>query len=140
PATARNRSPDATLHPWNIAMIDSGLAALTEQSKPMDLPPSVRARIARLRADLDAEDRRRKDLGSAGKPLAAIQSADEARDMARELNQLLRDVDQYELRTATALWIEKTFPIGRSFLEATQSTFGSVAFPIAFRQNKIIAC
>ena len=65
----------------------------------------------------------------------AQKSAAAAQKLAKELNTLLSELDQYELRTATALWVEKTFPLRRSFLDATKTYFGGAAFPIDFRQN-----
>jgi serine protease inhibitor len=140
PDAARNRNSDTKLHPWNSSMIDSGLAALAEGAEPMDVPQSMRDRIAKLRADLDTVNRQRREHESAMHFSIENELTDKAEKIAEELNRLYKEVDQYELRNATALWVEKTFPIGHSFLDATRAHFGNVAFPVDFRENAGDAC
>lgn len=48
----------------------------------------------------------------------------EARKIADELNQLLTTVDRYDLRIANALWLEKTFALQPSYVQAIEQSYG----------------
>jgi serpin B len=65
----------------------------------------------------------------------AQKSAATAQELAGQLNKLQKEVDQYTLRTATALWVEETFPLRRAFLDTAAAHFGGAAFPIDFKHN-----
>ena len=52
--------------------------------------------------------------------------------LANEINALRQQVNQYELRIANALWGEQTFPFRPQFLEALQTAYGAVSFPVDF--------
>ena len=126
---------DASTRPWDMVLIDKGQAALSAQFNQSDAPRSLRDRIAKLRSDLDAANAQTRDLEKANKYADAQKSSTAGRKVADELNKLLTDVDQYELRVAAALWLEKTFPFRPAYLNAIKTYYGGDAFPVDFRQN-----
>ena len=111
PDSVRSKKADGAEHPWNMAMINSGQAALNAQFKPPEVPQAIRDRIAKLREDLTAANGQTKDFQKNRQMDDAQKSAAAAQELAGELNKLLGEVNQYELHTATALWVEKTFPL-----------------------------
>jgi serine protease inhibitor len=135
PEAARASTADGSPHPWNMVLIDKGQAALNSQFNQGDIPQSLRDQIAKLRADLDAANAQTRDLEKANKYPDAQKSSADGRKIANELNKLLTDVDQYELRVASALWLEKTFPFRPAYLNAIKTYYGGDAFPADFRQN-----
>jgi serine protease inhibitor len=135
PDAARASGADSSTRPWNMLFIDQGQAALTAHFQQSDVPQSVRDRIQKLRADLDAANARSRDLVKANKYNEAQRSSFAAEKVAAELNKLLTDVDQYELRVAAALWLEKSFPFRKSYLSAIATYYGGDAFPTDFRRN-----
>lgn len=139
PDAARASGAEADTRPWNMLFIDKGQAALTSQFKPSDVPPSVRNRIQKLRADLDAANVQAQGLMKANKYREAQQASVAAEKVAGELNKLLTEVDQYELSVAAALWLEKSFPFRKSFLSAIKTYYGGDAFPTDFRRNPVAA-
>ena len=57
-----------------------------------------------------------------------------SQNLANELNPLLAQVNQYELRVANALWAEKTYPFSPAYLETIHKYYGTGgAFPVDFK-------
>ncbi len=123
--------------PWDIAKIHTGMATLIDRfSNSKAVPREVAARIARLQSDLKQANGQTAELQKAQKWAEARTSADRAQQLASELNKLLAQVDQYELRLANALWAEKTYPFQKSYLETIQTYYRTGgAFPVDFRGN-----
>jgi serine protease inhibitor len=137
PAAARQVGEDAALMPWNTALMRSGLAALDKRfAGPKSATQEMRARLDALRKELAASNQRVADLQKAGKFAEASGASATSQRLAAEVNQLLSQLDQYELRVANALWGEKTYPFRKSYLDAINqySVTGGV-FPIDFRSS-----
>ncbi len=130
PEAARRIGDDAQLIPWNVSLIHTGIAELNERfnsSKPGSR--EIRDEIKRLRKEFDAANGRATLLGDD----VAFQ---EAQELARKLNELLPQVDQYELHVANALWVEKTCPFQPSYLDTIRKFYGTGgAFPLDFTRN-----
>src|SRR5215471_13176203 len=129
PEAARAKGADAATHPWSMLLIDKGQAALNTQFSSSDTPQSLRDRITKLKSDLEAANAQTRDLENANKYADAQKSSASGRKIADELNKLLADVDQYELRVAAALWLEKSFPFRPAYLSAIKTYYGGDAFP-----------
>ena len=134
PAAARAHGDEAQSLPWNLAAIHAGMAALSEQcSSQKTTPQAMRDKIATLRKQLDAAN-------TAAEAAHDWQQrntlAQQAQKLADELNKLLAQVDQYELRVANALWGEKTYPFRQSYLQTIAKSYrtGGV-FDVDFRTN-----
>lgn len=87
--------------------------------------PQVRARIDALRAKLDEANGQAADQQRQGKWKEAGESGAQARKLAEELNALLTTVDRFDLRIANALWVERTFPLAQSFVQAIDRFYGT---------------
>jgi serine protease inhibitor len=105
--------------------IHTGLAALNKRLTAANrVPDSLRRKVAELEAKLAAANKEVTRLGR-GSDFSAIQKAvQNAQKIADELNNLLPQVDQYELRVANALWGEKTYPFHPVYLAAIRKNYG----------------
>ena len=90
-------------------------------------------KIESLRKDLTATNKAANSGDDGAKRNAA---ALKSQRIADELNKLLTQVDQYELRVANALWVEKTYPFQQSYLD-TIHKFDPTGglFPVDFRYH-----
>ena len=136
PETARRSGDDAQSIPWNMAPIHSGLAALDERYNPKPVSAELRDKIAALRKDLEATNRKADELRSAGKWREEMEQAQKSQKLAAALNSLLGQVDLYELRVANALWGEKTYPFEQSYWDTVHRFYrtGGV-FPVDFKDQ-----
>lgn len=137
PAAARRVGDDAQLLPWNTALINTGMATLNQRfNGSKTVPPEVREKIERLRKELAESNRNVRELEKAQKWGEANTASTKAQRLANELNGLLSQVDQYELRVVNALWGEKSYPFRQAYLDAVNNSYktGGV-FPMDFRGN-----
>jgi serine protease inhibitor len=118
----------------DLSKLHASLSATAEQLGEKPAPKDVRDRIASLRLQLDAankklESERRYDA-------SAVELQRKTQQLAADLNQELAKVDQYEFRAANALWGEKTFDIQQSFIDTVAKFYktGGV-FPVDFRND-----
>ncbi|MEZ6036615.1 MAG: serpin family protein [Planctomycetota bacterium] len=113
-------TPDATLHEGLRLLherLEAGRGAGTDEQ---------RAKVAAMRAQLAALNQRAEQLaGSDWRAAGAAQT--EARRIAAAINQLLPDLDRYELNTANALWVSRSFPILDSYVTTVDRWYGSGA-------------
>lgn len=134
PEAARHVGDDAQLIPWNTALIHTGMAALNERFNPKPAAQDVRDKIAVLRKELDAANRQAAELRAARKWQDLQNLAPKSQQIAAELNELLVQVDQYELRVANALWGEKTDPFRQSYIDTINKYYQTGGlFPVDFR-------
>jgi serine protease inhibitor len=135
PASLR-RAAEAT--PWDMTALHTGMASLMERFNVKPVPKETRERIVRLRAELKEADDQAKALVKAEKYAEAEREALKAHRLAAELNRLLEQVDQYELRSANALWGEKTYPFRTSYIDTVRTYYrtGSGIFPLDFIGDK----
>lgn len=85
---------------------------------------ATRARIEALRAQLAAANSKAATQQTDQKWSEAAETAAEARRLADELNALLTTVDRFDLRIANALWVEQTFPLLSSYVQAIDQHYG----------------
>lgn len=134
PAAARNPKTDAGSVPWNMSLIDSGITALNERYNPKPASKELLDKIAALRKDLDDSQQLEKSLQQQNKWNEVLQQNRKSQDLAGQLNALLAQVDQYELRVANALWVEKTYPLSPAYLDTIHKYYGaSGAFSADFK-------
>ncbi len=94
---------------------------------------ATRSHIEELRRRLDDANARARDLQRQNKWDEAGRAAQEAQKTAQELNTLLPAVDRFQLRSANALWLEKTFRIQPSFTETVGRYYGGGVTPVDFK-------
>ncbi len=129
--------PAATQHGGNspaLAAVHRGQAGLVAKFAPPEVPAAVREKVQQLRTQLEAANRQIVELEKGNKVRESQEASQAANRLANELNQLLKTVDQYELRIANALWAEKTYPFKPSYLSALQPTYGAVLYPVDFKR------
>ena len=106
--------------PWDMTSIHKGMAALNDQFNGDKDPAKVaetKAKLAALQqqiAELDkqiAEVQEKRDW----KSYSAINA--KKRDIIASFNELSKQVDQYELNVANALWGERTYPFKEDYFD-----------------------
>jgi len=136
PEAARHIGDDTQSVPWNTALIHSGMAALNERFSRKAVPRELRDKIVALRKELEASNRKANELQAPAKAKEFAAQAAKSQKVASELNMLLAQVDQYDLRVANALWGEKSYPFQPSYLDTVNKFYrtGGV-FPVDFLHN-----
>jgi serine protease inhibitor len=126
PAAARRIGDDAQLLPWNTALIHTGMAELNRQLKGQDnTPPAIREKIALLRKELTEVQKRMNEIGRERFDQEAWKVSEKGAKIVGELNSLLAQVDQYELRVANGLWGEKDYPFRQEFLKTLYDNYAT---------------
>ena len=120
PKAARRVGDDAQAIPWRTALIHTGLSALNERFNAPEKDPkadAIRKQAAGLRTQRDAATQRAAELRKQRK-WQEFQAADkQARELSKQLGDLLQQIDQYELSIANALWGEKSYPFDPKYIE-----------------------
>jgi serine protease inhibitor len=121
--------------------LHTGLAALNKRLTAANrVPDSLRRKVAELEGKLAIANKEVTRLGRGSDFNAVEKASRNARKIADELNSLLPQVDQYELRVANALWGEKTYPFQPAFLAAIRKNYGeSSIFAVDFLQRPEVA-
>ena len=136
PAALHNTGGDAQSLPWSMTTFHAGMAALNARYNPKPASKELLDKIAALRKDLDDSQRLEKDLQQQNNWDKYFQQNRKSQAVAGQLNALLVQVDQYELRVANALWAEKTYPFSPAYLDTMHKFYGTGgAFPADFNGN-----
>jgi serpin B len=131
PAAARRTGDDAQQRPWNTAIIHAGMAELNRQLCGQEKTDSaIREKIAELRKQLEEARKQLREGGRTAYHNNAMKATERGRRIANELNSLLAQVDQYELRVANGLWGEKGHPFRREFLDVLQTNYATGAIAL----------
>ena len=123
----------------DLARMHQGQRGLQTAVVP-DVPPEVIAKIARLRAELKAVNNRTEELSNAQPRNERLRkdahsSWNKANQLAKEINLITSKTSAYELKIANSLWLEKSFPIETNFISALEPNYGTVLFPVDFKNN-----
>jgi serine protease inhibitor len=138
PEAARRIGDDAQQLPWQTSLIHTGLKQLQAElaAHETDESRQIRERIAALRGKLDDANAQIREHAENRRRDQALTVHRDAQKLAREINELLPQVDQYQLTLANALWVEKTFPLGPAFLRTINESYGvGGAFPVDFKRD-----
>lgn len=124
PAAARPMGPGNDLLPWNTALIHTGMKNLHERFNPKPPSPELLAKLSALQKEYAAlQEKPKKKLADFKAELAA----------AQRLSELAAQINSYELRTANALWAEKTYPFAKSYMDTLNKFYGTgAANPVDF--------
>ena len=125
PDVARLIGEDAQLIPWRMTLLNSGMAQLQERLDARDDESTrdIRERIATLRADLATMNERAVARDQQNDFNGAFAAQREAQALAHEINELLTQVEQYELSVASAIWGDRSFPFDEAYVETINDTF-----------------
>jgi serine protease inhibitor len=121
----RRSGGDANEAPWDMSPIHTGMAELNKTLTPKPLAKETKDKIAALRAELAAANAKAEEFEKERKWDAQRSEAMKSQGLARQLNALLIRTDQYELRTANALYGEKTYPFRQKFLDTINRYYGT---------------
>jgi serine protease inhibitor len=137
PAAARRIGGDAQLIPWKTSLFHTGMAQLQAEltAQQSDEARQIRDRLAALRARLDDANTRTEEHAKNRRRTEALAAYREAQGIADEINELLPQVDQYQLTLANALWVDKTFPLDPVYLRTIDEAYGVGAFPADFKHD-----
>ncbi|MFT3786202.1 MAG: serpin family protein [Tepidisphaeraceae bacterium] len=125
----------AVLHtPDKLDPLHATLGELAARLAGKPVPEEMRAKIKTMRDELDALN---KELEANHKyDDETMRKMRRSEELARQLNELLKTVDQFEFKSANALWVEQTFQVEKPYLDKIARLYSTGgAFPIDFRQN-----
>lgn len=119
---------NSTAQPWAAGVFSLGFNEFNRSitsSNDRAKADGVRKQIAVLRKELAAanEQVRKAQEQKKFRELDPLQQ--QASKLAASINLLSKQVDQYELKVANALFGEKTYPFKKDFIEAVDKNFGS---------------
>lgn len=139
PPAARRAGEEARRLPWNMAHIHTGVGAINERlmgEKDKDALAAVRAKIAQLRKTLESAKAKTAQLQEQRNWKGQSAAVAEEQAIAKNLNEALSQVDQYELSVANALWGEKTYPFENTYIKTIDRYYktGGV-FPCDYKMN-----
>jgi serine protease inhibitor len=127
PDSLRSLGGDAKQLPWRTAPYHLGFADLNRRlTTPADAVKAQAARkqMADLRARLGKVNDQIKLLEKQRKFNELFKLQDEATKLAAAFNALSKQVDQYEVRVANAVWGEKTYPFDPSYIATIGKYYG----------------
>jgi serine protease inhibitor len=138
PEEARRIGDDAQLIPWRMSLLNSGAAQLQERlNRRSDASTQqVRERIALLRTRLETLNQQVVERQSQKDFNGAFAAQREAQKLAREINELLSQIEQYELNVANAVWGDRSFPFDDGYVKTINATYRTGgAFPVDFAND-----
>lgn len=139
PASLQRAGADGADIPWDLSAIHTAMATLIDRfSTTKQVPQGNRGRLEQLRAELNEVNARvarlQKEKGGSLRELR--EEVAKGEKLAREVNMMLTQMGQYELRLANALWVEKSYPFQKSYVETIQRYYGpGRAVPVDFVGN-----
>ena len=127
PDSLREIGEEGKIRPWKTGPYHQGFVGLNRRlTKPPDAPKdlAVRTKMADLRDKLNKANGLIATLQKQGKFNELGKVQEEARKLADAFNTLAKQVDQYELRVANAVWGEKTYPFDPAYFAAIEKHYG----------------
>ena len=99
------------------------------------VPQEVKTKLAGLRAELKAANKRTEEFRRKQRWKDADVSWTTADKLANEINLLTSRTAAYELRIANSLWLERSCPIEPNFISVVEPNYGTVLFPVDFKKS-----
>ncbi len=129
PASLRGGADAKTL-PWKTGPYHLGFNALNRAfNTPTDelKDQAARQKLVDLRRQLDQANEQVRALEKKGKfnDPQLLKSRAQAKKLAEAINALNKQVDQFELRIANAIWGEKTYPFDPNYFDTISKYYGS---------------
>ena len=142
PKSMMRKGNDAQQIPWRTSLIHTGLASLNQKLSDGDKKKvaEIRKQIVTIRTRYKNAKRITKKLkaeadasGSYVEYLAAKKKEDE---LALKLSKLSSQVDQYVIKIANALWVEKTYELLPEYIDTISRHYKvGGAFTVDFRSD-----
>lgn len=116
----------------SLEQIHRGQGGLQRAAVP-PVPPGFTEKLASLRSQFQEADDRIRALCDAKRGDEAIASESARDNLRNEIKALVSRVSTCELRTANALWLEKSYPLEPTFLSTVKPNYGMVVYPVDFK-------
>lgn len=124
--------------PWNLESIRQDFNAISERMKPDDSAVSnqLRSQLKTLREELKKANEQAKSLSRSNKYQEAEAKSMRASQLANSINELSKQVDQYELSNANSLWIDNSFTISPRYQATITDNYRpTIVEPADFRNQ-----
>ena len=153
PEAARRVGDDAQLIPWQTSLIHTGLAGLNRRLKTQapEETEKLRQEIAHLREQLSKADRRQFELRKKYRhekhelkkteeemsvKWSDVQAAfRESQELTAQIEDLLSQVEPFQLHIANSLWGEQSYPFNQSYLDTINTNYDTGGVFAADFQN-----
>ena len=112
--------------------------ATSDRMRPDDSAKAqqLRTQVATLRTELSQANEQSTSLARANKYKEANAKSNDASRLADQINELAKQVDQYELTNANSLWIDKSFKISAKYQSTITENYRPAAVIAADFVNK----
>lgn len=123
---------------WDMTQLRSDFRSASDRMRPDDSSKAnqLRTEVAKLRADLSKANEKATSLARENKYKEANAKSAEAKKLADRINELSKQVDQYELTNANSLWIDQSFKISSKYQSVVTENYRPAAVIAADFRNK----
>ena len=138
PEVARRTGLISEELPWQTSLLHTGAAQIRERmsSKNNAEVKRKRNRIAILKEKIDQVNVQLRKLESERKWKELFDLSRGIQKTVKEHNELVAQIDQYELRVGNAMWVEKEYDLNVDFKETVERFYTQGAiFPADFRNR-----
>lgn len=138
PPSARRREPSEQMNPWNLSLIHNSMASINRRLSGRSPRESqqIRKKVANLHKKHSALTDKLEALERSQRWKKYESMRKDLNKITEKLNSLLKQLDQYEIRIANALWAEETYAFKQSYIDTINTYYktGGV-FPVDFKSN-----
>ena len=138
PRSAHQIDENDQLNPWNLSLIHNSMAAINKKlsGKSRQETETIRSKVTKMRARYKVLSSQLEKVRRSEK-IKEYQTLQNERNKVRtKLEELLGQLDQYEIHIANALWAEKSYPLKQSYLDTINKYYKTGGlFPVDFKHN-----
>lgn len=138
PQSADQSEQFGEFNPWNLSIIHDSMATINRRLSGKDPAEAkaMRLKVADMQERHAALTKKVSQLVNSGRYDEGWSANKELTDLTERLNNLLKQLDPYEIRIANALWAEKTYPFEPLYMETINNHYTpGGAFPVDFKSN-----
>jgi serine protease inhibitor len=138
PNSARWDQQSGRANPWNLSFIHRSMAAINQRlaGKNPAETKQIRSRVAELRKKHSKLTEEVEELRRSGQWEKSEAVGKDQNKITNELNGLLKQLDQYEIHIANALWAEQTYSLKQSFIDTIKKYYKTGGlFPVDFKSD-----
>lgn len=133
--SALRRGSEMETMPWEMAPLHEGMAKLNARLRTpvVGEDKGIREEVAVLQLELQ---QLKAQVDSLTRESAWPRPYTRQQQVVKRLNELLAQLDQYEIRVANAMWCEKTYPLRSEFVETIDRHYEtSGVFAVDFKSH-----
>lgn len=132
PASVRRLGSGQQRIPWEVSLLHTGVAEVNRQLTEIKSSPEqerLREKIAGLKVQLAAANA----LVVVTQSRNAMRRADKIAD---EINDLTKQLKDYDVRVANALWADQAYPIAKEYVQTIDNAYNTGGiYPVDFRND-----